>query len=75
VQTSQHISCVKKLLYAIGRFAVPDSNSLKIGFDKLMNAYMTYYPNISIELAEKIKEYRFNVGYRYKQNRTVPRLC
>ena len=57
VQTSQHISCVKKLLYVIGRFSTLKENTLTVYMENLMNAYMTYYPNISVELAETINEY------------------
>ena len=57
VQSSQHISCIKKLLYTIGRFSEIDSYSLVIRTDDFMNAYMTYYSNCSVELAETIKRY------------------
>lgn len=57
VQTSQHISCIKKLFYAIGRFSELNSDSLSINMDSLMNAYMTYYPNNSVELAESLNTY------------------
>lgn len=57
VQTSQHISCIKKLLYTIGRVSVLDSSSLVISMDSLMNAYMTYYSNCSVELAESVNDY------------------
>ena len=73
-QTSQHISCVKKLLYTIGRFSTLESNSLVIDINKLMNAYMTYYPNISVELSEKINEYgkdKQNKFYGTKNMRSV----
>lgn len=56
VQSSQHISCVKKLLYVLGRFGEPDGNALHIPMNTLMNAYMTYYPNTSVELADTVKE-------------------
>ena len=65
VQTSQHISCVKKLLYTIGRVSTFESNSLVIRMDELINAYMTYYPNISVELAEKINEYSNEKQYKF----------
>ncbi len=57
LQTSQHISCVKKLLYTIGRFSETNSDALAISMDTLMNAYMTYYSNCSVELAETINKY------------------
>lgn len=57
VQSSQHLSCVKKLLYTIGRFGELEDNKLHISINTLMNAYMTYYPNTSVELAETIKEF------------------
>jgi len=57
VQSSQHISCVKKLLYVIGRHGVPDGDSLHLYMNTLMNAYMTYYPNCSVELSETVKEF------------------
>ena len=56
VQSSQHISCVKKLLYVLGRFSEPDGDALHIPMNTLMNAYMTYYPNTSVELADTVKE-------------------
>ena len=56
LQSSQHISCVKKLLYVLGRFSRPEGNGLHIAMHDLMNAYMTYYSNSSVELAEVIKE-------------------
>ncbi len=42
LQSSQHISCVKKLLYVLGRHGTPDGNRLRISVNDLMNAYMTY---------------------------------
>lgn len=57
VQTSQHISCIKKLMYVLGRFGELENDALYIPFHTLMNAYMTYYPNCSVELAETVKEY------------------
>ena len=57
LQSSQHISCVKKLLYVLGRFGKPEGDCLHIAMHDLMNAYMTYYPNCSVELAETIKEF------------------
>ncbi|MDL2287033.1 hypothetical protein LJB90_00495 [Eubacteriales bacterium OttesenSCG-928-G02] len=57
VQTSQHISCVKKLLYVIGRFSEIEETSLVIEMGLLMNAYMTYYSNCSVELAVALNEY------------------
>ena len=59
VQTSQHISCVKKLIYTIGYFSNLnlDSKSLFIRMDSLMNAYMTYYSNCSVELSEIVNVY------------------
>lgn len=56
VQSSQHISCVKKLLYVLGRFGEPDGDTLHIPMNTLMNAYMTYYHNTSVELADTVKE-------------------
>lgn len=57
VQTSQHISCVKKILYTIGRFGTLDHDTLCIPMPTLMNAYMTYFYNISVELAETVKQF------------------
>ena len=57
VQSSQHISCVKKLLYVLGRFGEPDGDALHIPMNTLMNAYMTYYHNTSVELADTVKEF------------------
>lgn len=57
VQTSQHISCVKKLLYTIGRFSKLGGNILNIPMELMINAYMTYYPNCSVELAETLNLY------------------
>lgn len=57
VQSSQHISCVKKLLYVLGRFGDPVGDALNISMNIMMNAYMTYYPNTSVELADTIKEF------------------
>lgn len=56
VQSSQHISCVKKLLYVLGRFGEPRGDCLHIAMHTLMNAYMTYYHNSSVELADVLKE-------------------
>jgi len=56
VQSSQHISCVKKLLYVLGRFGEMTGDILHIPMNTLMNAYMTYYHNISVELVDTIKE-------------------
>ncbi len=58
LQTSQHISCVKKLLYTIGRFSEIKKNSLVVEMDSLMNAYMTYYTNCSVKLSDTTNEYR-----------------
>ena len=77
VQTSQHISCVKKLLYAIGRFSELESDSLNIRMDSLMNAYMTYYPNSSVELASSINVFdadRRNKFFESKHIRPVFRI-
>lgn len=57
LQSSQHISCVKKLLYVIGRFGVPDGDGLHISTNTLLNAYMTYYHNSSVELSDTVKEF------------------
>jgi len=64
IQTSQNISCVKKLIYTVGRFSKLESNSLAVGIGEFMNSYMTYYGNVSVEMAEKLNEYD-----RDKQNR------
>jgi len=57
VQMQHNISCVKKLLYTIGRFSTLESDSLIVRIDEFMNAYMTYYFNYSVELAETLKEH------------------
>lgn len=72
VQTSQHISCVKKLLYVLGRHGIPDGDSLRISMNDFMNAYMTYYPNCSVELAEVIKEYDTEKQRKYWTSRHLP---
>jgi len=41
-QMQHNISCVKKLLYVIGRFSTFGSDSLIIRMDEFMDAYMTY---------------------------------
>ena len=69
VQTSQHISCIKKLLYVLGRHSNLDENVLSIPMELLMNAYMTYYPNISVELAETIKEYDINKRNKFFESK------
>nr|MBQ4318994.1 hypothetical protein [Clostridia bacterium] len=56
VLSSQHISCVKKLLYALGRFSVIDGDLLKADSDSFFDAYITYYSNTSTELSSVIKE-------------------
>jgi hypothetical protein len=71
IQTTQHISCVKKLLYTIGRFSTLESNSLIIDINELMNAYMTYYPNISVELSEKINEYDKNKQSKFFESKNM----
>ena len=43
-------------MYVLGRFGKPEGDCLHIAMHDLMNAYMTYYPNCSVELAETIKE-------------------
>lgn len=57
VQSSQHIGCVKKMLYVLDRHGTPDRDGLRISMSDLMNAYMTYYYNCSVELSETVKEY------------------
>lgn len=69
VQASQHISCIKKLLYVIGRFSVLDGNTLNISMETLMNAYMTYYPNYSVELAENVKEHDANKRNKFFESK------
>ena len=56
MQSSQHISSAKKLLYVLGRCGVPDGSVMRIAMNNLMIAYMTYNHNCSVELAEIIKE-------------------
>ena len=65
IQSSQHISCVKKLLYVLGRFGKPDGDGLHISMNNLMNAYMTYYTNSSVELSETVKEYESEKQQKY----------
>ncbi len=65
LQSSQHISCVKKLLYVLGRHGAPDGDVLHISMNDLMNAYMTYYPNISVELSEIVKEHEPEKQQKY----------
>ncbi len=57
IQSSQHISCVKKLLYVLGRHGTINGDCLHISMNDLMNAYMTYYPNSSVELSDTVKEF------------------
>jgi len=63
-QMQHNVSCVKKLLYVIGHFSTLESDSLIIRMDELMDAYMTYYFNYSIALAETVKKHD-----RDKQNK------
>ncbi|MCL2488159.1 MAG: hypothetical protein FWE80_05690 [Oscillospiraceae bacterium] len=69
VQTSQHISCVKKLLYAAGRFSAFESHALVISFNDFMNAYMTYFRNCSVELSEKINVYEPDKQRKFFQSK------
>lgn len=71
VQTSQHISCVKKLLYVIGCCSESDASVLRISAEKLMNAYMTFYPNISVKLADDINEYDAEKRTKYFKSKHV----
>lgn len=57
VTSAQHISCVKKLLYAIGRFGELEGDVLCADSGKFADAYMTYYTNTSTELSAEIKEH------------------
>jgi len=63
-QMQHNISCVKKFLYIIGHFSTLESDSLTIRMDDFMNAYMTYYLNYSIALADHLKQHD-----RDKQNK------
>ena len=63
-QMQHNISCVKKLLYVIGHFSTLESDSLIIRIDEFMDAYMTYYFNYSVALADTLKKHD-----RDKQNK------
>jgi len=56
-QMQHNISCIKKSLYVIGHFSTLKSDALVIPMDELMDAYMTYYFNYSVALADTIKKH------------------
>ena len=74
VTTAQHISCVKKLLYAVGRFGVLENDCLSADFDIFADAYITYFSNSSTELSAEIKEHTSDKRESFYKGKNVERV-
>lgn len=57
LSSTQNISCVKKLMYVLGRHAAPVGDGLHISINDFMDAYMTYYYNCSTALSDTVKKH------------------
>ncbi len=74
VQNSQHISCIKKLLYSLGLVAEINEHELFIKMDSFMDAYATFLPNCSTALSENIIESSHDKRKKIYQTKQVALL-